>query len=260
MIKLLSLIGTIGLGVSNTTPLLSISSYQENINVSDNVDLSVADGHYNIFRKFPYYSVNLKAWAIASEFITGQAANALNSAGHFSDPSDFELVSSYNITDQRDLNDDDLFGRTGARTILVESVLKASQSGEAKGFFGEMKIYTEIVQESLDLSFLNGEEMFRVVIGVNDIESIAKSIHSDIFVFFLNDFELPTFQHVNSVETSKFLFKHGTNELFTQEDLENLEVNELTKLDFWLTPTKEGKERGVYNKAKMTLSYIKTNS
>ncbi|WP_338985696.1 hypothetical protein [Spiroplasma endosymbiont of Diplazon laetatorius] len=260
MVKLLSLIGSISLSTSGVTPLVEISKNLVTIEKSKSINLNIVDGNYYIFNTFPYYFVDYNTWAVAPAFITGQAANAIIKAGVSGvNPYDFELVSSYNITADRELNEDDLLGRTGSGSILVESILKPTDAGEEKGLYGEMKIYTELNYDSLDLSILNGQITPGYVSGVNEIEKISIYVHSDIFEFFLNFYEYPTFQHVNSVETSKFLFKSGTTDLFGQEDLNAMKNGEEVLLDFWLTPTVEGKERGIYNKAKMTLKYVKND-
>ncbi|AUM62706.1 hypothetical protein [Spiroplasma monobiae] len=254
MLKLLSLIGSLSLTSSAILPL-SQTIINVNNRVNQEYDISALNAT-KIERTYNYYQDVLYNFYISAR---GNAASMIKKASGIDvGIDDVEVLSAFNINENRELNDDDVMGQYGAGKTYVNVRIAPTESGIEKGIYGEMYYIYTITHQSLDLAIFENRFTNELVYLVWTVEEIIWQLWWSIWKGIGDYKEYPTFVHPETLGAPKLPTKISDGTPFTQRDLIFMEPGTRIALSTVFYATEEGKSRGVTGSFQVNFVYVKT--
>ncbi|QHX36743.1 hypothetical protein [Spiroplasma sp. BIUS-1] len=255
MLKLLSLIGSLSLTSSAAMPLSQNVINLNNV-AKQGFDISALNGTVRT-QRYDYEQENLYLFELTA---LAHAMTIINKASGIQlDWPDLEIVSSFNMNENRDLTDADVLGRNGAGTTFIKVTLVATESGFEKGVYGEMNYIFKMVHESLQLEIYENLFAGVVVQQIWEADKIVGALRGRIVWPIIGEFtRYPTFGSPESVGNPLYATKLSDGQTFTEEDYEKMEPGSKIGLSTIFYATSEGKRRGVTGAFRVNFVFVKT--
>ncbi|QHX36135.1 hypothetical protein STIUS_v1c05810 [Spiroplasma sp. TIUS-1] len=265
MIKLLSLIGSIGISASGFAPVIAGSTNIINKDITESFDISEVNDYITYSPEMSYYQMDINYFSLV---LRGFAARGINEARNSNDLNfnDIDIEYIWNIDENRELNRQDVLGHFGAGTRTLEVKVVPSEEGKEKGLIGEMLFINFMKHDYLDLS---NSELTNAHYPINiperwhheTIESIVEQMKIWIYEVYrtahLGWYTPLAFGPEIFKSQPNLLFNAETGKRFTQNDLDNMKDGETTTLKMVLSPSEYGNEYGVLNTTLYSFDFAK---
>ncbi|ALD66805.1 hypothetical protein [Spiroplasma cantharicola] len=136
MLKLFSLIGSLVIVGSSVVPVAQLSSNIVNKDIDKNFHISEANDYVTYSLKMSYFQMDINYFYMTLQNLAAEGINEARNSKDI-DLNDISIKSVWNIDENGELINEDIYGRNGAGTRILEVKVAPSDNGKLKGLVGK---------------------------------------------------------------------------------------------------------------------------